>query len=91
MRKNAALSLGRFGPKAEAAVPELVTALKDKVVDVRGAAAVALGRIGPGAKDAALPLAELLKDNDSDIRGAAALRLPVSAKGRVPPCPRFSM
>ncbi len=75
VRKNAALSLGRYGDKAVPAVPALIEALKDGAVDVRGAAAVALGRIGPPAKDAASGLADLLKDKQADVRGAAALAL----------------
>ena len=87
VRKNAALSLGRIGPKAESAVPALIAALKDKSIDVRGASAVTLGRIGPGAKDAALPLAALLKDTHPDIRGAAALALARIGKGAKPAIP----
>src|ERR1700676_4042620 len=40
VRKNAALSLGRYGERAVSAIPALIEALKDGAVDVRGAAAV---------------------------------------------------
>lgn len=54
-------SVGRFGPDAKAAVPQLIQALKDNRKDPTGgsdlgslhdAAACALGAIGPDAKDA---------------------------------------
>jgi len=47
---NAIQTLGRFGPKAEAAVPVLIDALDDE--DVRKEVVLALGKIGPAAKDA---------------------------------------
>ena len=49
VRKNAAVSLGRIGPKAKNAVPALAAALKDGDNDARGASALALGRIGKEA------------------------------------------
>ncbi len=44
--------MGRFGPAAEEAVPDLIEALADEYEDVRKEAALALGKIGPAAKDA---------------------------------------
>jgi HEAT repeat protein len=75
VRRNAVLSLGRFGEDAAAAVPALTGALKDADLDVRGAAIVALGRIGRTAKTSVPELILSLQDSDADIRGAAALAL----------------
>ena len=47
---NAIETLGRFGPKAEAAVPMLIDALDEEVE--RKQAVLTLGKIGPAAKDA---------------------------------------
>ncbi len=52
IRMNAAQTLGRFGPAAAVAVPNLIAALADEFEDVRKYAAIALGKIGPEAKDA---------------------------------------
>jgi HEAT repeat protein len=60
-RYNAASLLGRFGPEAKAAVPDLVELLSDRTTIVRCYAAEALGRIGPEAKGA-VPNLRGLKD-----------------------------
>src|SRR3954465_7879732 len=44
--------LGKIGPAARDAVPELARLLNDPDKGVRAAAASALGRIGPAARDA---------------------------------------
>ena len=46
LRQTAAIALGRIGPGAKDAAPELLKLLKDPGEDVRRAAAEALGRIG---------------------------------------------
>ena len=59
--------LGSFGPKAKAAVPYLIEAVKTQEKDdenspVRRAAILALGRIGPNAKAAIPVLRNAMKD-----------------------------
>ena len=53
-RQAAAQALGKLGPQAKPAVPQLAMALNDRHGPVRFAAVTALARIGPDAK-AALP------------------------------------
>jgi HEAT repeats len=55
MRYWAAESLGKFGPDAQAAVPDLVAALKDESKMVRMGAAYALGEIGSAVCGARTP------------------------------------
>src|SRR2546425_174901 len=64
VRSNAALELGRIGPEAKAAVPDLSDALKEKDANVRREAALALGRIGPEAKAAIPDLINALEDQE---------------------------
>jgi HEAT repeat protein len=71
VRFDAAIALGRMGPKGKAAIPGLVAALKDKDEDVRYAVCIALGRIGPAAVK---PLAALLRDKDARDTAGSALR-----------------
>ncbi len=65
-------SLGRIGPAAKGAVPQLIKELSDDDEYLRKTTAVALGRIGPAA-GAALPRLLKLADSDSDedVRKAA--------------------
>ena len=58
-RVNALAALGRIGPKAKAAVPELAKLVKDRKASsgVRCQAAIALGQIGPDAKEGVSALA----------------------------------
>jgi HEAT repeat protein len=49
VRAEAVMALGRIGPDAESAVPELVPLLGDPSERIRQEASVALGRIGLGA------------------------------------------
>jgi HEAT repeat protein len=58
MRRSAAEALGKLGPAADSAVPELARLLGDPEAFVRVSAAEALGRLGPAA-GAAVP--ELMK------------------------------
>ena len=70
VRMNAAKALGQIGPKAQAAVPALVEALKDKRADV--GAAEALAMIGSKAEAAAPALVKALKDEEQNVRRNAA-------------------
>jgi HEAT repeat protein len=90
MRYWAAESLGKFGPEAQSAVPELIEALKDETKMVRMGAATALGEIG--STDASAALREATKDPEKEVRDAAAFALKqIQQKGkkqegaRVPP------
>ena len=56
-RINAMVALQDFGPKAEAALPDLLECLETKNEDLRLNAAITLGKIG---KAAVKPVAELL-------------------------------
>ncbi|HJZ58107.1 MAG TPA: HEAT repeat domain-containing protein [Gemmataceae bacterium] len=81
MRYWAAETLGRFGPEAQSAVPDLVTALKDEHKMVRMGAAYALGEIG--SADAVRPLQEATKDQEKEVRDAAATALKqIQQKGK---------
>ena len=60
VRQTAAGALGKIGPEAKAAVPDLSKALKDEDKYVRQTAVRALGDIGPEARDAVPALIEAL-------------------------------
>lgn len=77
--------LARYGPKAEAAVPALVAAMKDRDVSVASAAAAALGEVGRYSKEAVKALSDAVsKGRDVHVRTAAAEALgkigPAAAK-----------
>jgi HEAT repeat protein/lysophospholipase L1-like esterase len=72
-RGMAAEALGRLGPEAASAVPELIAATSDRRPEVRWRAVWALGRIGPAAKPAVLALRIALADPDVRWRSAEAL------------------
>ncbi len=72
-RGLAAEALGRLGPQAGAAVPDLITATSDYRPEVRWRAVWALGRIGPAAAPAAFALRIALADPDVRWRAAEAL------------------
>jgi HEAT repeat protein len=74
-RKEAATFLGEIGREARRAVPALITALKDKDLDVRGNAARALGQIGPAALSAVPALTRALKDDEFGHRMKVILAL----------------
>jgi HEAT repeat protein len=68
VRAEVAMSLGRIGPDAEAAVPDLVLLLRDDSARVRREASRALGLIGPAAVDA---LVAASKDRNVVVREGA--------------------
>ncbi len=73
--QTAADELGRRGAAAEAAVPALMRALRDKSPRVRSSAGLALGNIGVASEDVVALLIKALKDRSGDVRYAAALGL----------------
>jgi len=81
IRVEAAWALGRIGTPARAAVPMLISALKNRDAGLRLRAAEALGRIGEHSPQQRTPLinrgvvaalASALKDPDYRVRAAAA-------------------
>jgi HEAT repeat protein len=91
-RKGCAWVLGEMGPKAKAAVPELIAALRGigktsrttSTVALASYASEALGRMGEPAVPA---LTKALRDEDAEIRKNAAwalFRMGPKAKGAVP-------
>ena len=62
MRREAALSLGKIGIKAESAVDELLYLLNDKKPDVRWRATEALGNIGLNNPEILSSLKAMVKD-----------------------------
>ncbi len=72
-RGLAAEALGRVGPEARAAVPQLIEAAFDTRVDVRWRAVWALGRMGPAAAAAVPLLRRALQDPELRWRAAEAL------------------
>jgi HEAT repeat protein len=75
IRWNAARTLGKIGPAAKEAVPDLIAALKDSDALVREHAAEALGDIGPQAKESISALEKVLKDPDARVRRDAVRSL----------------
>ncbi len=74
VQARAAWALGRVGPAAGSAVPDLVRIAMDtsRLVDPRWSAVVALGRLGPVSDPAVPSLIALLGDADADMREASA-------------------
>ena len=67
--------LGRMGPAAAEAVPQLLKALEDEVWMVRSDAAEALGKMGPEAAEAVPQLLKALEDEVWIVRQDAAKAL----------------
>jgi HEAT repeat protein len=85
-KSDAIVTLGKIGPAAKDAVPQLIKILDEKDSDLPRLAAVALGRIGPAAKAAAARLLKLsISDPDEDIREAARTALQRIAPEAAPP------
>ena len=80
VRRELAVTLGRFGRLAKVAAGPLVDALADPDPGVQAAAADALGRIGPDAAGAGPELVKLVTSPIKPVRRAA-----VFAVGRVEP------
>lgn len=75
VRREVAVTLGRFGKLAKQAVPALSEALADKDDGVKAATAEALGRVGPEARAAAPELVKLSKATDKPLRQAVTFAL----------------
>ena len=75
VRREIAVTLGRFGKLARQAVPALTEALADKDDGVKAAAAEALGRVGPEARAAAPELLKLARASDTPLRLAVTFAL----------------
>ena len=75
VRVNAVWALGKIGPQARAAIPELMEALVDNDWKVRFPAAWALGRIGPDAVETIPSLIHALGDRKVDVRREAVQAL----------------
>ena len=75
VRREVAVTLGRFGKLAKQAVPALIEALADKDDGVKAATAEALGRVGPEARAAAPALLKLAKAADMPLRRAVTFAL----------------
>jgi len=71
-RGEACRIIGRIGPAAHGAVPQLCLALQDPNYKVRWQAANALGEIGENARSALPDLMERLKDDSPSVRSEAA-------------------
>src|SRR5262249_12364066 len=69
------ITLGRIGPNAKSAVPQLLNYLENPDSFIRAATARALGGIGPDAKEAVPALKALLEDEDKSARVWAAFAL----------------
>jgi len=84
IRPAAARALGKLGPEAAAAEPDLVRALQDKVNGTYWEAGGALGRIG---KSAVPDLMHALQDRDTLVRSAAAYGLGEAGLAAAPAVP----
>lgn len=71
VRQQVAARLGRLGPQAREAVPELAALLKDKDFRVRRKVVTALREIGPAARSACSNLTEALADDDREVADQA--------------------
>ncbi len=78
VRAEVVMALGRIGPAAAPAIPELVPLLGDRSERIRREASIALGRIGPPAVE---PLIAAAKDGAAARRARAVEALGGLAKG----------
>jgi len=67
VKEVAASSLGKIIPESAQAIPNLISAIKQKDTGLRVAATDALRRLGPEAKGASADLRVLAADNTADI------------------------
>jgi uncharacterized protein (TIGR02996 family) len=72
VRKQAAVCLGHIGPKAKAAIPALLAAMKDEHSAVRKAAAAAVTDIGADESAGTETLRDALNDTHHRVRQEAA-------------------
>jgi hypothetical protein len=84
LRAAAAYALGRLGPQAREATPDLTGLLGDKALNARWAAAWSLGEIGPDAKAAIPELEECLKRPDESWVHSAAAEALRKIRGEAP-------
>lgn len=70
-RKKAVVALGHVGKADTAAIPALVSAIRDRDAAVRREAVLALLNIGPDARDAVPALLDARNDRDADVRSYA--------------------
>lgn len=75
VRRSAAKSIGRIGPNAQSAIPQLQIALTDANYSLRSSAANALGSMGTAAQHAIPDLQKALQDSNWRVRGHAATAL----------------
>jgi HEAT repeat protein len=73
--RGAAVAIGKFGPRAKAAVSALTAALGRPGGPHLPHIIAALGTLGPAARDAVPAIADLLSDPAADVRVAAAQAL----------------
>jgi HEAT repeat protein len=71
VRWRAAYALGKIGPRAKAAIPEITRLLKDPDPIVRFVAAESLAEFGPDAKSAVPALREAARDGYRPVREVA--------------------
>jgi HEAT repeat protein len=74
-RIHAVRVLGRMGPEAKDAVPQLVAALEDSEPELGGEINFALGAIGPDASAAVPALTAMVNDENDSLRYSAVFAL----------------
>jgi len=78
VRKDAVIALGRGGPAAEKAIPDLILLLRsDPIPEIRKESALALGLLGKNSDSAKQALIDATQDADVTVREAAELALSV--------------
>ena len=78
VRKDAVIALGRSGPAAEKAIPDLILLLRsDPIPEIRKESALALGLLGKNSDSAKQALIDAAQDADVSVREAAELALSV--------------
>ena len=75
MRREAVETLGRMGPRAKSAVPELQKRLKDDDALVRRETLIAFAEIGPDSQPAVEAITKLLAESDPSLRPVACYAL----------------
>ncbi|HEV3122199.1 MAG TPA: HEAT repeat domain-containing protein, partial [Isosphaeraceae bacterium] len=84
VRTQAALALGRVGPRAKAVAPGLIALLKDSDETVRCQTAEALGQIGAEDEASVAALVEVLDDASPAVKASAARALGALKKAAAP-------